>query len=50
MDLSLSISIHKNDIIDYHLFFDSKDIKIGKCFNDWWGLNEHAWTVICSKK
>ena len=39
----------KNDIVDYFKPY-SKDIKIGKCFNDWWGLNEHAWTVICSKK
>ena len=39
----------KNDIVDYFKPY-LKEIKIGKCFNDWWGLNEHAWTVICSKK
>ena len=38
MDLSLSITNSKNDIVDYFKPY-SKDIKIGKCFNDWWGIN-----------
>ena len=24
------------------------NIKIGRCFNDWWGLNENCWIIICS--
>ena len=38
----------ESEILKYLKPYSNK-VKIGKCFNDWWGLNEHSWTVICSK-
>ena len=25
------------------------DARIGSCRNDWWGIEEHVWTVVCRK-
>jgi SAM-dependent methyltransferase len=29
---------------------DFQDFEIGECKNDWWGIKEHAWTVVCTRK
>jgi hypothetical protein len=26
-----------------------KDFAIGSCQNDFWGIEEHVWTVVCRK-
>ena len=33
---------------DLSVYF--KNIYIGKCENNWWGVKEYAWIVICEKK
>jgi SAM-dependent methyltransferase len=25
------------------------DLQIGSCRNDWWGIEEHVWTVVCRR-
>ena len=26
------------------------DFRIGHCQNNWWGIDEYAWTIVCRKK
>jgi SAM-dependent methyltransferase len=35
--------------IEAALARDFKDFAIGSCQNDFWGIEEHVWTVVCRK-
>jgi hypothetical protein len=26
------------------------DFRIGSCRNDFWGIDEHVWTVVCRRR